>query len=92
MEANNEWNEWSLPPKLVKFAEVIEQIQQSRDLAGNITEVTTEQEAQEIIRRHTSFACPRSLTLPHTGSAQRKLGTTVTVVNITRLKTSPYPS
>lgn len=78
-------NEWSLPQKLVKLTEVIQQIQQSRELTGNITEVTTEQEAQEIITRHTSFECPHSLTLLYTGSAQKKLGTLMTVAKVTRL-------
>lgn len=78
-------NEWSLPPKLAKLTEVIQQIQQSRELTGSITEVTTEQEAQEIITRHTSFECPHSLTLLYTGSAQKKLGTLMTVAKVTRL-------
>lgn len=78
-------NEWSLPPKLVKLTEVTQQIQQSRELTGNITEVTTEQEAQEIITRHTSFECPHSLTLLFTGSTQKKLRTLMTAAKVTRL-------
>ena len=79
--------EWTLPPRIGKYADILTAIKEQKEFTHNMVEITNKQQLEELSTYHAAHGCKHSLTIVCSGEVYNNLGNTFSSAKITRNET-----